>query len=201
MKTLTITLVSLAAMTGLAMAEQKAPVAKVDTKAAPPAAPAKMETPKPPAEIMATFKQMGPRLRCTGTGLGMDMKTEVKFTGTQVNKVVLDGWFIQMSLNGTIGQGKEAMKMKMESFMTYDAKSGKWRSVSAMNDGSTGAGTSELKDGKMQGTSTMWGMWGESLFRDHGDYTDMKAGAKMWGEMSMDKGKTWTKVYEMTCKK
>jgi hypothetical protein len=30
--------------------------------------------------------------------------------------------------------------------------------------------------------------------------TDPKAGMKMWGEMSMD-GKTWTKVYEMTCKK
>jgi hypothetical protein len=29
----------------------------------------------------------------------------------------------------------------------------------------------------------------------------MKAGVKMNGEMSMDKGKTWNKVYEMTCKK
>jgi hypothetical protein len=31
--------------------------------------------------------------------------------------------------------------------------------------------------------------------------SDPKAGAKFWGEFSMDKGKTWTKVYEMTCKK
>jgi hypothetical protein len=42
---------------------------------------------------------------------------------------------------------------------------------------------------------------GEAMFRDHEDLTDPKVGAKMWGEMSTDKGKSWVKVYEMTCKK
>ena len=44
-------------------------------------------------------------------------------------------------------------------------------------------------------------MMGAGTFKDHVDMTDAKAGVKMWGEMSMDKGKTWKKVYEMTCKK
>jgi hypothetical protein len=44
-------------------------------------------------------------------------------------------------------------------------------------------------------------MMGEVMFRDHEDMSDPKAGVKQWGEFSMDKGKTWTKVYELTCKK
>jgi hypothetical protein len=45
----------------------------------------------------------------------------------------------------------------------------------------------------------MGGM-GAGMFKDHGDMTDKKVGMHMWGEMSMDKGKTWVKVYDMTCK-
>jgi hypothetical protein len=165
-----------------------------------PAAPAAMEMPKPPAEIKDTLKAEGARNTCTGTGLGMDMKTEVKFKGTVTRKADLDGWWIHESMTGTMGEGKTKGTMKMESYMTYDTKLGKWRTLSVMNDGGQMVGTADMKDGKLEATSDTMGAMGAGMFRDHGDMTDKKAGTHMWGEMSMDKGKTWTKVYEQTCK-
>lgn len=172
---------------------------KTGANAGAAAAPA-MEMPKPPAEVAATLKMMGARSNCTGTGLGMDMKSEVKFKGTTTRKSDLDGWWIHESMTGTMGEGKTAGKMKMESYMTYDAKLGKWRAVSVMNDGTQMVGTADMKDGKLEATWDTMGGMGAGMFKDHGDMTDKKAGTHMWGEMSMDKGKTWTKVYDMTCK-
>ncbi len=197
MNRFSMTMVAVATMAGIATAQPK----QADSKAAAPAAATQApEKGKPPAEIKAMLKQMGARQTCTGTGLGPDMKSEVAFKGTTTNKLALDGWFIQGTMTGTMGQGKTAMKMKMDSFMTYDAKSGKWRSVGAMNDGTTMVGTTEMRDNKITGTSTMSGPMGDALFRESGDVSNPKA-MKFTGEMSPDKGKTWIKVYEMTCKK
>ena len=96
---------------------------------------------------------------------------------------------------------KAKMTMKMEAYMTWDAKMGKWRMVSVMNDGTQMVGTADFKDGKLEAVSDTVGPMGSGMFKDHGDATDKKVGMHMWGEMSMDKGKTWMPVYEMTCKK
>jgi len=56
-------------------------------------------------------------------------------------------------------------------------------------------------DGKMTAMSDTYGPHGQGMMRENLDMSDAKAGIKMMGEMSMDKGKTWTKVYEQTCKK
>jgi hypothetical protein len=182
--------------------------AKVDAKAgaggaaagsAAAAAPA-MEMPKPPPEIAAALKAMGPSAKCTGTGLGPDMKTEVPFKGTMTHKSDLDGWWIHGSVNATMGTGKTAMKFKLEMYQTYDAKMGKWRVTGVSNDGGNMVGTGDMKDGKWESTSDMWSNMGQAMMREHGDMTDKKAGMHMWGEASMDKGKTWNKMYDMTCK-
>jgi hypothetical protein len=128
------------------------------------------------------------------------MKTEVKFAGTITRKAALDGWWIQESMTGTMGEGKAKGTMKMENYMTWDSKLGKWRAVAVMNDGTQMVGTADFKDGKLEATWDTKGNMGDGMFRDHGDATDKKAGMHIWGEMSMDKGKTWTKVYDMTCK-
>ena len=161
---------------------------------------AAMEMPKPPAEVAAMVKMAGARDTCKGTGLGMDMKSEVPFKGTLTRRVELDGWWIHETMTGTIGTGRAAGKMKMESYMTYDPKIAKWRTLAVMNDGSQMVGTAEIKDGKLEAQSDTVGGMGSGMFRDHGDMTDKKVGMHIWGEMSMDKGKTWTKVYDMTCK-
>jgi hypothetical protein len=225
MKKFSITMVSLVAMASLAMAQQKgaepkagagsaatkAPAAGSGSAAKAPAAgsaagsaapAAKMEAPKPPAEIKDTLKMMGTRQNCTGVSWGgPDGKTEMKTKGTGTNALALDGWWIKGSSTITMGEGKAKWTLKIDSYMTWDAKAGKWRSVGMANDGSLMVGTAEMKDGKWDAMSDMYGgMMGNGKFREHGEMGDPKAGMKMTGEMSTD-GKTWTKVYEMTCKK
>ncbi len=226
MKTFSISMISLVAMTGLAFAQAGAKVdakagagagsgaaaagakvdakagaagAKADAKAGAAAAPAMPEKPKPPEEIKAALKAMGKATKnCTGQGMGPDMQM-ADFKGTVAMKSDLDGWFIRTTIKINIGKGKTASKMTMEQLSTYDAKLAKWRVVGVGNDGSTMMGTAEMKDGKYEFAGDTTGGMGTAMFKDHGDMTDPKA-AKWWGEMSMDKGKTWTKVYEQTCK-
>lgn len=239
MNKITITMVSLVAMTGLAGAQQKgagtgsatagvgagvkvdakagvagsgAAVgagAKVDTKAGAGSATAgttgavnggaapKMEMPKPPAEIAAAAKAMA-RMTCKGQGMGMDMQM-ADMTGTTTAKTDLDGWWIREDLNFTVGKGKSSWKMKMVQFMNYDTKLAKWHVIGMDNGGGLNVGMADMKDGKYELTADMTMPMGSGQFRDHGDMTDKK-NVKFWGEMSMDKGKSWTKVYEVTCK-
>ena len=232
MNKFSITMVALVAMASVAVAQQKADPKAGAGSAAPKApaagsaagsaaakapaagsaaagsaagsaAAAKMEMPKPPAEIKDALKQMGTRQTCTGISWGgPDGKQEMKTTATGTNALALDGWWIKGSTTLKMGTGKTAGTMKIDSYMTWDGKLGKWRSVGMSSDGSLMVGTADYKDGKLESVSdTFGGMMGNGKWREHGDMTDPKAGMKMSGEMSMDGGKTWTKVYEMTCKK
>lgn len=167
--------------------------------AAPVAPPAPTEMPKPPAEIAAAAKMMKKTLNCKGMGLGPDMKTEMKMKGTMSAKSDLNGWWIRQKIAGTVGEGKTATKMNMEGFLTYDPKLAKWRFLGVSNDGGSLTGTADMKDGKYELVGDITMPMGTAAFKDHGDMTDPK-NIKFWGEMSMDKGKTWTKVYEQTCK-
>ena len=228
MKKISMAMFSIIAMAGVASAQGKGSAAatagagvKVDAKAATgaaagatgaagaavggaakvgAAADVKMEMPKPPAEIAASLKEMGAHKTCTGSGLGPDMKTEMKFKASMNNKSDLGGWWIHMSMNGTMGEGKNSAKFLMESYSTYDTKMGKWRVSGVMNDGGNMAGTADIKDGKYESQADVWSNMGKAMMKEHGDMTDKKAGMHMSGEMSMDGGKTWMKLYDMTCK-
>jgi hypothetical protein len=170
---------------------------KADPKTAAPKAGEPMAMPKPPQEIADMLKGKGGTWKCEGTSMGMDGK-ENKFTGKFASKSDLDGWWIHDSFEGTMGP---STKFKFESFETYDANGKKWRSVMVDNWGGMMNGTSDgMKDGKMEVTADTMGPMGKGQFRDHIDASDLKKGVHMWGEASMD-GKTWNKVYDMTCKK
>ena len=190
-------------MVGVAAAQPKAPDAKgapapkdakapvAEVKAAPPA------MPTPPAELATMAKAAAGTWRCTGTGAADDKGTMVKMTATTKTKVDLDKWWITDTFESTMGK----TKFKFVAFTTYDASSKKWRRVMVDNMGGQMVGTSDgPTDGKMTFNMDTMGPMGSSQFRDHSDLTNAKA-PKFWGEMSMDKGKTWTKVYEMSCKK
>jgi len=163
-----------------------------------PAAPAKMEMPKPPDQISARVKAMTGTWKCDGTAPGMDGKDQ-KFSGTMSSKSDLDGWWVHDSFSGTMGGG---MKFKFESFATFDTSSKKWRDVFVDNWGGQMIGTAdEMKDGKMDTTSDSLSMMGKGMQKDHTDASEMKKGVHMWGEGSKDGGKTWVKSYDMMCKK
>lgn len=186
--------VALLALTGTAAADahkeaKKAPDA---TKVAVPKA--KPEAPKPPAEVADLAKQLAGTYKCKGDEFGPE---GAKSPVTVTNKIKLDPdkyWVTDtLDIAG-------AMKWKMQSFTTYDATAKKWRRVSVNNMGGYMVGTSDgLKDGKLSWTLDMFGPM-PGMFRDHLDVTDPKA-PKAWGELSVDKGKTWNKMYEITCKK
>ncbi len=191
MKTLPIVTMMLVGAAGLAAAG--------DAKDAKQAAPPAMAMPKAPAEIADMAKQMGPSYRCEGTASGMDGKPEkIKMTGT--TKLDLDGFWVHDSMVG--GSDKPGQKFRMESFTTYDAGAKKWHRIAIMNDGGQMVGTADpMKDMKQDYLLDTWSPMGSGQFKDHVDMSDLKKGVHVWGEMSMDKGKTWMPVYDMTCKK
>ncbi len=170
--------------------------------AKPAAPPAKaMEMPKPAQQIAERVKSMAGTWKCEGTAPGMDGK-DVKFTGTMTSKADLDGFWVHDSFTGNMGAGAMAMKFKFESYATFDVNLKKWRAVMVDNWGGQNVSTGdEMKGGKMDSTADSMDMMGKGMMKDHMDASDAKKGVHMWGENSRDAGKTWTKSYDMTCKK
>lgn len=176
--------------------DTKAPDTKAtDTKTAGTDA-KKPEMPKVPSEVAEMAKSVVGTWKCKGDEWD---QTGARGAVTAVNrsKVDMDKWWIVDNL-----EVKGKMPFKMVSYTTYDAGSKKWRRVGIDNWGGQMVGTSDgMKDGKMVWNMDMMGPMGAGMFRDSVDTTDAKAGVKFMGEMSMDKGKSWNKAYEMTCKK
>jgi hypothetical protein len=192
--------IAMVGMTGLAMAQPKteAKAADPNQKMAPPAADAKPAMMKPPAEMADMTKATAGTWRCKGQGADAAMKM-VDMTATMKMKATLSGWWLQGSFESKMGKDL----FTFEQFTSFDPSTKKWKRMMMDNSGGWASGDSAgLKDGKVDWEMMMHSpMMGDAMFRDHEDFTDAKAGAKFWGEVSMDKGKTWNKVYEMTCKK
>jgi hypothetical protein len=217
MKTFSSVVIATLTMVGMASAQPKtepkpaaaaAPAAKVDAKATGKVvAPAKVDAPptgkdaapaKAPTEIADMLKSMSGNWKCTGTAAGPDMAM-MPMKATMKSKADLDGYWIQDVFEATMGK----TKYKFVAYTTFDTSSKKWRRVSVDNGGSQTIGTSDgMKDMKMTfNLDTMGGSHPSGMFRDNVDASDLKTGLKAFGEVSIDKGKTWMKVYEMTCKK
>jgi hypothetical protein len=206
MKTFSRVAIAMVGMTGLVSAQPKAdpkaapkaPDAKpADPKAADPKAAGGMPEMKPAPELAEMAKGAAGTWHCKGQGMDHTMKM-ADMTGTMVMKLDLDNWWMHGSFSSKMG--KEPFHF--ESFTTFDPAAKKWKRVMVESGGGWSSGESAgMKDQKLDWELAAHSAMGEAMFRDHEDLTDAKAGVKMWGEFSMDKGKTWTKVYEMACKK
>ena len=153
--------------------------------------------PKPAPEIASRAKVMAGRWKCEGTAATMDGH-DAKFTGSLSSQSDLDGFWVHESFDGTVAGGK----FKFETYATFDASTKKWRNLMLDNWGGSGVGTSEpMKDGKSEVVYETVGLAGKSMVRSHLDVSDLKKGARLWGEFSMDGGKTWIKNHDMMCKK
>src|SRR5690242_17590510 len=184
--------IALVGMTGLAAAQPKAEPKAADAKA-PPKTETAMPEMKPPAELAEMMKASSGTWRCKGQGMDHSMKM-ADMTATLKMKSALGGWWSNASF--------ESKMISFESYTTFNPSTKKWKRVMVETGGTWATGDSNgLKDNKVDWELTSAGPMGEFMFRDHEDMSDAKAGVKMWGEFSQDKGKTWTKVYEMTCKK
>lgn len=176
--------------------EKKAPPPPPPTTPAPPAPPAAQPAmPTASAEVAAFVKANTGTWKCTGKtmmpdGTAMDIKATMK------TKFALDKFWAQMSFAETKKNG-----YKFEAYRTFDGK--KWHSLSVDSmGGSEQTSTDGPKDGKLVWSGTSRGMMGDHLVR----HTEEAVGTtgkemKVWGEYSMDKGKTWAKGYDAVCKK
>jgi hypothetical protein len=189
MKKLSIVMVALAGLGGVAVAQK----AGSGSAAAP-----SPEWGKAPPEIAAMAKQMAGTWRCKGQGVGPDMKM-ADMTGTmRAGKLDMENWWIHDTFDSTGKTGK----YHFDSYVTMDPSSKKWHRVMIESGGGYSTGDSAgMTGGKLDWDLTANGPMGQAMFRDHIDASDPKAGVKTWGEASMDHGKSWTKVYELTCKK
>ena len=150
--------------------------------------------PKIPQEVTDLAKILNGTWKCAGTAT-LSPDPEAPLTATLITKSDLDGFWLHSSLDGKVGK----TRMKYESFTTFDSR--KWRRVLVDNRGQQALGTCDaIKDGKMDWNLDVMGQTPTALFRDHLDASDPKK-LELSGETSIDKGKTWTKVYVMTCKR
>jgi hypothetical protein len=178
------------------------PPVKKDEKKAPPPPPetpppaAQPAMPTPSAEVAAAVKANTGTWKCTGKvmmpdGTSMDMKATMKA------KFALDRFWAQMSFAETKKNG-----YKFESYRTFDGK--KWHDITVDNMGGSSVSSSDgPKDGKTTWTGTSRDpMMGEHQVKHHEEAVGTTGKEmKVWGEYSMDKGKTWKTGYEAVCKK
>jgi hypothetical protein len=189
--------IALVGMTGIVAAQPKAADPKMAPKVEPKMA-GEMPEMKPPPALAAVAKAASGTWKCKGQGMNPKTNKMDDMTATMKVKLDLAGWWIHGSFESKMG--KEPFLY--ESFTTFDPASKKWKRVMIETGGVWSTGESAgMKDNKVDWDLTAQAPMGEMMFRDHEDMSDPKAGAKFSGELSMDKGKTWTKVYEMACKK
>ena len=192
MNTFSRVVLAMVGMTGLAAAQPKTEAPKADARAGggPDMG--------PPPELAATAKVAAGTWHCKGQGMDHTMKM-VDTTGTMTVKLDINNWWLHGSFESRMG--KEPFKF--ESFSTYNPATKKWTRVMVESGGNWASGESAgMKDNKVDWELTTHSpMMGDGMFRDHEDMSDPKAGVKLSGEFSPDKGKTWTKVYELACKK
>jgi hypothetical protein len=193
MNTFSRVAIAMVGMTGIAAAQPKTdPKAPADPKAG-----GMGDMKGPPPELAAMAKMMSGTWTCKGQGMDHTQKM-VDTTGTMKIKLDVANWWVHATFESKMG--KEPFQF--ESFTTFDPTSKKWQRVMVESGGGWSTGESDgMKDNKVDWNLSSHSPMGEVMFRDHQDMSDPKAGVKQWGEFSMDKGKTWTKVYEIACKK
>jgi len=197
----------IAGFAGAAVAQPKPAPPTPPTKPTPPTPPVKAPPPAPPtpptapamptpsAEVAAFVKANTGTWKCTGKtmmpdGTSMDIKATMK------TKFALDKFWANMTFAETKKNG-----YKFEAYRTFDGK--KWHSISADNMGGSDMTSSDgPKDGKIVWSGSSRSSMGDTLVR----HTEEAVGTtgkemKVYGEYSMDKGKTWAKGYDAVCKK
>lgn len=158
---------------------------------APPAPPA---MPDPPQALLDVGKALAGTWRCKGTD---GMKATLKY------KLDLD----KLAIRGDVTVPKQKGQKrgyKDVSYRVFSPTDSKWYVVGVDNMGSIAKGWSTGADATGKVTWESEGvMMGQAM--KSRSYEEPVAGKKkamhVWGEVSGDGGKTWTKTYDATCTK
>ena len=185
-------------------AKKEAPPVKAPDPKTPPAGdkkpePMKMPEMKPAPEVAAMAKGMAGNWKCAGKMVMDPSKPDMTdFTGTF--KAALDPtkFWVKGDWSGAGG------KMKGTMFVTYDPAAKKWYRHMMNNMGGGGMESSDgLPAGATEGKMTWMGEH-HGMGMQHKTRNTEEIAAKsnkMTSEASMDGGKTWKTMMEMTCTK
>ena len=154
----------------------------------------------PAPELVAAAKAMKGKWKCSGNMTMPDGSSRASVS-TMKAGVDLDKMWITMEMVEKKSKtNPNPMHMKM--FRSYNAASKTWTSLMMDNMGYSGRETStDVMGGKMTFTGTTE-MDGKSMMMKDMEEPDAATKAiHVWGEFSMDKGKTWMKGYDISCKR
>lgn len=155
-----------------------------------PAAP--MEMPKPAPEMTAMIAAQKGTWKCKGTMMMPD-GSSVPMNAKITNKAEMGGYWMRTNF---VQPGKTGFVF--EAMTAFQPATKNWYRSHADNMGSHEETTADLaKDNKMVWTGTSTSPMGTASARHYEEMAGKEV--KMWGEYSMDKGKTWMKAYECTC--
>lgn len=150
------------------------------------------DAPKEHAELV---KLLGAQLDCTGSML---MGPKVALTGTMKEELDLGGAWVHESFVGTAGKEKAMF----DAHLTFDDKAKQWtRLEMSSRGGYTIAHAPALANNKLDWDSDITIPSREAMkSKTHLDLSDAKA-VHVKTELSLDGGKTYVPLIEMTCKK
>ncbi len=166
-----------------------------------PAAGSAMPMPDPDPTFLAAAKKMVGNWKCKGNGYAPD-GTAMPTTATMKYSLDLDKMWLKGQL--TIPKSKGMKRaMKDTSYRTYSAQDKKWYEVSVSNMGGWSSATSSGPDA---GGKTEWdvttNMFGQTFSaHDYEEPGTKKNTMHIWGEVSMDGGKSFVKEFDVTCSK
>jgi hypothetical protein len=167
----------------------------------PAPAPEPPAKPTPAPQVAEASKALGGTWRCTGTTT--DPTTNQARTTAATMTVKVDSSLDKFWIVSTFAEKKSKTApnpYKFTAYRTFDAKTGKWTSIMVDNMGMDMKSTST---GAAAGVAT-WesqGEWeGKKYWAKDTETVKGPREVAMKGEYSMD-GKTWSVMYDMTCKK
>jgi hypothetical protein len=152
-------------------------------------------------EVVELGKTMSGTWTCDGNLFAPDKKA-IPISGHMTMAVELNRVWLHESLDAGVGQGSSAMNYKFEAFITFDKATKKWRRVEVDSlGGHTISSADPAKDGKLEWLNESTGADGKvQQQRTHFDGSDPKQ-VHVVGEITLDKGKTWIKTADLSCKK
>jgi hypothetical protein len=178
------------------------PAQPVPAPPAPAPAPAPATPPAPAPEIAEVFKAVGGTWKCTGTMT--DPVTNAAKPSVSTMTVKMDNSLDKYWIVSTFAEKKSKetpTPFKFTAYRTFNAKTKKWTSIMVDNMGMDNKSTSA---GPVNGVVT-WdsqGEWeGKKFVMKDVETTKGPKEVHMKGDFSMDNGKTWMPMYEVTCKK
>ena len=156
---------------------------------------------KPAPEIADAAKAMVGSYKCKGVDFNPDGSSRPSLSTMKISSE-LDGFYILVDLQEQKTK-ENATPFKARMYRTYDADAKKWTNtmLATAPGGPLTMTTTDTMGGQVTWSGS-FSMQGHAFTEKSHEEPDAKTkSVHIWGEFSMDGGKTFNKDYDITCKK